>query len=178
MAKKSSAKDLSDEEIIRIGRMRITETGASTFTQTSLDTQLSVERGVIWMIHFIEFDFETVDLLSEVAAGGVESIEAQITRESKTGPIRSNDADIVQRRKLTLTRSAAIGTDAGPLYAAFQNILRVEYPIPLPYASQSIFLGILGTDAGTAHTIAARIGYTVREVSDKFFFRVAQALLG
>lgn len=177
MAKKSLARDLSDEEVLRIARMRVTESAAATFTQSNIDTQLSVERGVIWMIHFIEFDFETAGLLGEVAAGTVEDVECQITRESKTGMILSDNADIIQRRKIILSRSAAIGTDAGPLSFITPTVLRVDYPIPLPYASQSIFMGVLGT-AATPHTIAARIGYTVREVSDKFFFRIAQALLG
>ncbi len=177
MAKRTLAKDLSDEEILRIARLRVTESAASTYTETSVDTQLSVERGVIWMIHFIEFDFETVGALKEAAANTVEDLEAQITRESKDGAVLSDNADVVQRRKLILARSPAIGTDAGPLSFVIPTVLRVDYPIPLPYASQSLFMGVLGT-AAVPHTVAARIGYTVREVSDKFFFRVAQALLG
>jgi hypothetical protein len=172
-----SARDLTDTEILRIARGRVQESAASTFTQIALDTQLSVERGVIWMINFIEFDFQTLNLLSEVAAAGQEDITAQVTRESKTSLITNADTDMIQKQQFEIGRSAAIGTDAGPLWFASDTIRRFDFPVPIPYAAANIFFGILGTDAGSPHTVDFRIGYTIREVTDKFFFRVAQALI-
>lgn len=173
-----SARDLDDTEILRIARIRVQESAASTFTQVSLDTQLSVERGVIWMIHFVEFDFQTINLLTEVAAAGQEDITAQLTRESKTALITNADTDMIQKQQLEMGRSAAIGTDAGPLWYARKTVERVNFPIAMPFAAANIHAGILGTDAGSPHTVDFRIGYTIREVTDKFFFRVAQALIG
>jgi len=178
MAKKGLVGELTDEEILRVAKMRLTESSPQTYTQVSQDTQLSVERGVIWLIHFIEFDFEDLDLLVEVGANAFEFVKAQVTRENKTGIILGNDSDLIQRHQFSLARSAAIGTDAGPLYVQYNNIVRYDYPLPLPYASQNIFLGGVGKHAGSKHNINVRIGYTIKTVSEKFFFRVAQALLG
>jgi hypothetical protein len=178
MAKKSTARDLADEEVLRVARIRVTESAAATFTQSEVDTQLSVERGVIWMIHYIEFLYGNLDLLAEVGANAVERVIVQVTREGKTAIVAGNDSDIIQIASRSLFRSAAIGTDAGPLYAHINELDRFDYPTPIPYASQSIFVGALGTDSANTHTVDCRIGYTIREVSDKFFFRVAQALLG
>lgn len=178
MAKKLIVGDLTDEEIMRVARMRTTESAASTFTENSLDTQLSVERGVIWLIHWIEFMTANAVNLGEVAQGNQESILAQVTRESKTAILPGNDSDIVQQYGLDLVRSSTIGTDTGPLYYLNQRQWRVDFPRPLPYASQNVYLGVLGSDATALLTMDVRIGYSIRTVSDKFFFRVAQALLG
>ncbi len=178
MPKKLPGGELSDEEILRIARMRITESAAATFSQQTIDTQLSVERGVIWMIHFIEFHLETLNLLNEVAAGSFEFVDAQVTRESKDAIIRQDDADLLQRTSVIAWRSAVIGTDAGPLYNVKNEMVRYDYPTPLPYASQSLFLGVKGSHASASQIVSARVGYSVRGVSDKYFFRVAQALLG
>lgn len=171
-------KDLSDDEILRLARMRITETASSTFTEKELTTQLSVERGVIWLIHFIEFHFEDPSVLTEVGANTFEDLTAQVTRESKTAILNFDDSDLVQGCNLRMGRSAAIGTDAGPIVNSYQGPIVFDYIVPMPYAAQSIFGGLLGTDASIIHDVNIRIGYTIKEVSDKFFFRVAQALVG
>jgi len=171
-------KDLTDEEILRMARIRITESALSTFTQGELQTQLSVERGVIWMVHWCEFFFPDSEDMTEVQAAGSEKQTAQVTRESKTALIDNSDSDMLQSCELKASRSAAIGTDAGPLW--YTNIMPVlfHYPIPMPIASQSIFVGLQSSDANVTTRVDVRIGYTIREVSDKFFFRVAQALVG
>lgn len=169
---------LTDEDILRIARVRVVESAAGTYTQVSLDTQLSIERKVIWMIHFIEFNFSNVYLLSEVAAGGTENVIAQVTRESKGSIIAGNDTDLVQQQKHAIGRSAAIGTDAGPLTLTSQAINRFDFPLPMPYAAQNIYVGLKGTHASSAHTIDVRIGYSIKTVTDQFFFRVASALVG
>lgn len=177
MPRRSTLTDLSDEQILRIARLRVTESAAATYTEGSLDTQLSVERGVIWLIHFIEWYPENLKLLNAVAAGGNEAINAQLTRESKSDILNPNDADLISLNKHQVARSSAIGTDAGPLWFNEHIPKRVEFPIPIPFASASLFMGIKGTSS-SAHTVNARVGYTIRSVTDKFFFRVAQALLG
>lgn len=177
MAKKMG-KELTDEQIIRVARLRTTETVASTFKQSSIDTQLSVERGVIWMIHWIEFELESIKHFLEVATSGTDSVQAQVTRESKTSILTPDDNDVIQRATRYITRFGTIGTEAGPETFVYDPIVKYEFPIPLPYASQSIYLGVAGTHASLFHTVTARVGYTIREVSDKFFFRIAQSLVG
>lgn len=177
MAKKLTVGKLSDEAILRVARVRATQSAAGAFTEVSFDTQLSVERGVIWMIHFIEFAWAGVVGLSQVAANAAEIYQAQVTRESKAAIVAGNDSDLIQGHQMQAARSAAIGTDAGPLWLTQDLIRRFDYPVPLPYASQSVFVGIDTTNA-VVETVDLRIGYTIREVDDQFFFRVASALLG
>ena len=173
-----SKKDLKDDEILRYARVRVTESAANVYTQVEINTQLSVERGIIWLIHSIEFHTETALNLNEVAASGREFITVQVTRESKSAIIGFSESDMVQGFLKEINRSAAIGTDVGPLYFHHVTPNVYHYPVPMPYASQSIFIGLLASDATVVGTITVRIGYTIKEVSDKFFFRVAQALVG
>lgn len=172
------AKKIKDEDVLRFARGTVTESSNSTFTQEDMDTQLSVDRGFIWLIHFIEFHFENVELLSEVAAGANEEISAQITRSTQGSIIKLNDPDLIQSAAIYVSRSADINTDVGPLWYFGKMPLIYSYKIPIPYAGSRIFIGILGTDAATPHIVGFRIGYTTKEVSNQYFFRVAQALVG
>lgn len=170
---------LKDDEVVRVIKAYLTLTSA--YAEVSMDTQLSIERGIIWMIHSIQFHIEPsangITALAEVAAAGYESIKMQVTRESESGTLDFQEADLIQSHCMSIGRSAAIGTDAGPLWLYEDSPKVYEYRIPLPYASQSIFFGGQ-TTTGVDVNIALRIFYTVRSVSDKYFFRVAQALLG
>ena len=178
MAAKSKIAKLDDQSILRIARGRVTESAAATFTELEIDTQLSIERGIIWMVEWVEFDFANLDALMEVAAGLSETIQVQLTKTTQTGIANRNDPDIIQFLAIRAARSAAIGTDAGPLWSVFESIKRFNFMTPFPVASQTIFMSILGSDASAVHTVSVRIGYTIKEVTDKFFFRVAQALVG
>src|SRR3972149_3697750 len=103
-------------EFMNFLRFSVDESAAATFTQVEVDTNLSAERGVIMEIHSVEFELLDSILLREVAAGASEQCRVQITRESKTGDVNINDADVVAKAWTQIGRSAAIGTDAGPLY--------------------------------------------------------------
>lgn len=173
-----AARDLKDDEILRFHREKITESAAGTFTQATGNTQLSVERGFIWLICFVEFYFQAPQLLDEVGAAGNELQQVQVTRESKSAIIDPSDTDMIAFQDIRLTRPAAIGTDAGPLWNFTMMPIRHQFNVPIPYAGREIFVGVKGTDAATAAIFDVRIGYTIKEVSDKFFFRVAQALVG
>jgi hypothetical protein len=171
-------KALKDEEIVRSLKSKVTESGVATYTEIAIDTQLSIERGVIWLIHSIEFYIEELgSLLGGVIADGTEEIELHVARESKAAICDPNDADLIQGLGYDMTRAAAIGTDAGPLYVHVSQPDIFKYAPPLPYASQTIYFGIKSTRA-TVMSSYLRILYTIRSVSDKYFFRVAQALLG
>jgi hypothetical protein len=175
MAKKASTIVLSNEDILRIARMTATEPAGGTFVQQTIATNLSVERGFIWLINFIEFRMN-LEVLHEVSATNTEFLHAQITRESKAAILGGDDPDVVQQMDIACSRSSNIGTDAGPLYFLHNNILRYEYRIPMLYAAQDIFLGVQSSASTPPHTVTARIGYTIKEVSDQVFFRIAQSL--
>lgn len=170
--------ELTDEQVLRFCRFTITESAASTFTQQILDTQLSIERGVIWLIHAVDWLMLGGELEAP-GAGAAETFQAQITRESKAAIIFPSDADLIDYHSQYIKRSAAIGTDAGPLWWYEQNAMkRHDYALPIPYAAQNIYLALQSTNASSPATIYGRIHYTIRKVNDAYFYRVAQALVG
>lgn len=169
-------KDLKDDEILRFLRFKITESAAATFTQVGYDTQLSIDRGFIWLIHSLEVEGCDMANVEDVAAGGTETIHFQITRESKTANLGIDDADVVQSMNVIATRYATIGTDAGPWCNIEYNPRRFLFPVPLIFGAQNIYFGVTGSGAA-AKTVTGRLGYTIQKVSDKFFFRVAQAMI-
>jgi hypothetical protein len=173
---KNVGKELKEEEIVRISKVSALQTGAGLFAQTELDTHLSIERGVIWLIHFVEFWCDYTDM-DDVAAGASETETFQLTRDTKANMIVMTDADLVCNHTWMIYRAATIGTDAGPMYAYGSAPYVRDFPRPIPYAAQNIYLGYQSSN-GTVKTGYCRIGYSIRTVGDKYFFRVAQALLG
>lgn len=157
-------------------RFQVVESAASTFTETEIDTNLSAERGVMMEIHSVEFDLTTLQLFDEVAAGGQENLRVQITRETKSALVSMNDADLIAQVRREIIRSAAIGTDAGPLYILTDKVLRIDFPLPIPYVKPSIFVGVQGSDAASAHTVNGRIGYTLRDIEREDFLELLVAL--
>lgn len=157
-------------------RFGAVESAAATYTQTEVDTNLSAERGVFMEIHSIELFTASLALLDEVAAGGNENVTVQITRETKGSITTANDADLIHISGLQLSRSSAIGTDAGPLYYLYPRDRTFHFPVPIPYVKPSIFIGVQGSDAAGTWSIAGRIGYTLREISRSDFLELLVAL--
>lgn len=171
MAKKA----IDSSMINRFARFYVAESAAATFTQISMDTQLSIDRGFIWMIHSVEMSINVVNLDDALAAGN-EYLQCQVTRESKDELLQLNDADLLCFKQKTVKRYAAIGTDAGPVCFLDQQPDIQKFDPPLPFAGQNIFIGVMGS-AAAAKSVYGRIGYTLKKVSDKFFFEIAQALV-
>lgn len=168
-------RDIGDEEILRFLRFSVTESAAATYTEQSLDTQLSIERGMIWLIRAIEWEINP-SYIDDPAAGANETLQGQITREPQTEMLHMSDSDCIAHINLIKNRSSAIGTDAGPIVIFDKYPLMQQFPIPLPYAARTIYIGAKST-AGAAKTVRGRIHYTLRRVSEKFFYRVAHALI-
>lgn len=165
-------KDLNDDQIRRY--LRFSVLGATAFTQNSYDTQLSIERGVIWLIHQIEC--WTITARELPAASATEYWTGQITRESKAALIGFSDTDLVDMFDERIVRSAAIGTDAGPAWAFISGPLIHMFNPPIPYAASNIYVAAQST-FGSGVDFLGRIAYTLITVSDKFFYRVATALI-
>lgn len=157
-------------------RFDVVESAAATYTQTELDTNLSAERGVMMEIHSIELYSPDYVNLTEVSTAASESIAAHIARESKTTATPLDDADIIAFFSRGMIRSAAIGTDAGPLWTFIDNVQRVDFPMPIPYVKPSIFVGVMGTDASVTARIRGRIGYTLRDIDREEFLELLIAL--
>lgn len=175
MAKKEDVQMRS--EYLNFLRFSVTESAAGTFTQVELDTNLSAERGVMMEIHSIELESATnqFTLLKEVAAASNEDIRLQVTRDSKTAMVNLNDADCLALFKKEITRSAAIGTDSGPLWIYDDLVHKIDFALPLPYVKPSIFVGIQSSVA-TLGTMAGRIGYTLRDIDREDFLELLVAL--
>lgn len=166
---------IRDEDVLRFMRFNVTESAAATFTEQEYDTQLSIDRGYIWMIHFIEWDIN-LSQIEDPAQDATETFTGQITRESKSALITQNDSDLIARIRLLKDRSATIGTDAGPVIHAGVSPYKDNYYPAIPYAAQSIYVAIQ-TSHASVQSLTGRIGYTLARVSEKFFFRVAHALI-
>lgn len=157
-------------------RFDVEESAAATYTEKELDTNLSAERGVMMEIHSIEiYSPDFVNFL-EVAAGAFESFAFHVARESKTVVQPFQDSDVIAFFSRTLERAAAIGTDAGPLYFMSENVLRVDFPMPIPYVKPSIFVAVAGTDASATFQVQGRIGYTLRDIDREEFLELLVAL--
>lgn len=175
----SNVSTVKDDEILHVARITAVQSAAAAFAETEHDTQLSVERGYIWMITMVEFGFNifSTSPYDAVAAGTTERHIFQVTKESQSAGVGMNDASLVCNAMQLINRDAAIGTDAGPLYYQFRfPYIRDFSSNPIPYAAQNIYFGFDSTNAA-ALTVNCRIFYYLRHVSDKYFFRVAQSLL-
>lgn len=168
-------KDIGDEEIVRFQRFKVVESAAGVFTQQSYDTQLSIDRGFVWMIHWLEAEMNATQI-DDPAQDGYESIAMQITRESQTGLLELSDPDCIMTASKVKDRTATIGTDTGPVIVLDSAPIVYSWPLPLIYAATEIHVGVQGSSAAVK-SVAGRIAYTIRKVSDKFFYRVAQALI-
>jgi len=151
----------------------LSETTAATFKELEIDTNLSAERGVMMEIHSVEIGTE---LLTEVGAAASETMGFHLARESKTALLSINDKDVVIANVVEIARSAAIGTDAGPLQIFFDRYQRFDFALPIPYVKPSIFLGVQGSDASGFTGVHIRIGYTLREIDREDFLSLLVAI--
>jgi hypothetical protein len=168
------AKKIGEDEIMLVARIKLKETTASTFIQVQHATNINIDGKFIWMIHQIEFHEFNFHNAIEVAVNSVEQVSFQVTRESQSALIFPSDDDLIQSHTHSLSRSPAIGTDAGPLVFDHTSPIVYKYSTPLPYARANIFAAIIGTDSAQLAEGDIRIMYTIREVDDKTFFRIAQ----
>lgn len=165
---------LKEEEVMRFARFSNIESAAATFTQISLDTNLSIRAPYLWRIRALQLEVKATEL-EWPAQSAIESVMIQFTRESKTGIIAYDDADLLEKVTLEVDRVATVGTDAGPAYKFVQNPLTFPYFTPIVYAGAKIYCGIIGTNSA-AITVKGRLGYTLEKTTEKAFFRFAGAL--
>jgi len=171
--------ELNDKSILRVARIQAVQSATTAFVEVEHDTQLSIERGVIWQIHGVEFGLNiagTVTLDYSISANTIEFLQFQLTKESQDDMTTLQDPAMICKYTQSLCRSAAIGTDTGPLYFKLESPYVRNFPIPIPYAAQNIYFSF-DASAPSALTVQCRIFYTLMTVSDKYFFRVAQSLL-
>ena len=161
-------------EYLNFLRFTVTQSAAATYTQTELDTNLSAERGVMMDIHGVDFLINPQQL-SEAAANSAETNTIQVVRESKTALVNPNDSDLIALQRYSWSRSAAIGTDAGPMWWFNRDLESLVFPLPIPYVKPSIFVGVNSTYS-SAITVYGRIAYTLRDISREEFLELLVSL--
>lgn len=152
--------------------------GSTAYAETLIPTNLSLDRGYIWLIHQILF-WPTVltTLWDDVAAGSQEYIIFHVARESKSDILSSlTEADLVAMWKTTIYRTAAIGTDAGPMWHKEEWPARCYFPVPMAYAGSGIYFGAK-TSCATGKVFSIEIQHTLVKVKDADYLRVAASLL-
>ena|SRR3990170_1392426 len=138
-------------------------TGLTTaFAQATILTGLSIERSLIILIHRIEWFVPAVH-------GGDGNVAAQITRTSQTAILTVNNPLVVAPyiNHMDFTTSGQI----------FKEMPKGEiYVVPIPIASPALYFGVTPSATPTPDSARVRIGYTVKSVAEKDFFKLAAAI--
>lgn len=156
-------------------RVRADITSTAAFEQTTISTNLSLDRGYIWLIHKILWWINGA--WDDAAQGTSEFVSLQLTRESKAAAITSlNEADLIAMVRLAVDRYATIGTDAGPLWWVRTLPLVSDFRIPLPFAGNTLYFATANNASGSL-IYSVEIEFTLQKVREKDYFAVASSLL-
>jgi len=156
-------------------RVRADHSNTNTFVESALSTNLAIDRGYIWLINRIQFYAATP--IQDPAAGAMESFQFQVTRESKTSIITTlNQPDLICLCKEQVVRSAAIGTDAGPLWISNRWPLVIDFPIPLAFAGNNLYFATQSSHASSC-VMSVEVQFTLQKVKENDYLRIASALL-
>ena len=156
-------------------RVRASQSINNTYGEVTISTNLSIDRGYIWLIRRILFYWDTE--LEDAAQNAEEGYTFQITRESKAACLTTlNSADLIALHRYVCVRAATIGTDVGPMWWITQKPLIVEFPTPLAFAGNNLYFGVL-SQIGTAVIYSTEIQFTLQKVKEGDYLRIASALL-
>lgn len=164
---------LKENEVLRFARFNVVESSNATFTEISLDTNLSIRTPFVWQVRALQL--EILAAANEWPAdGATETIIVQFTRESKSAILNYNDPDLLEKvtRELRRVDISAVGN----VHQVVQNPITVNYNSPIIYANSNLYIGILSTFGSGVANVRGRIGFTIEKVSEKAFFRFASAL--
>ncbi len=157
-------------------RVRAEQSITNTYAEVAMSTNLSIDRGYIWLIHKVLFWASTF-ALEEPAASATELYRFQLTRESKPATINTlNSADLIAVFQSCIKRSAAIGTDAGPLYWVTAMPYEITYPVPLAFAGNNLYFGVSSSNSG-AVSFSVEVQIVLQKDKETDYFRIASALL-
>lgn len=150
------------QELIKTSlRGKVVESAANTYTEATIDTNLSIRGDHIFLVTGIWWSHDG----NPIAAG--DGIDIQLCYAPQTGGLWTSDPDWFAgySRYLQFVTSGAAMLEK----TAYQQI--DNYPI----AVGSLYLGVVGTSLGAAVTAAVKIeGYHVK-VNTTEYFRLAQS---
>ncbi len=146
----------------RFYRGTVTETGASTYTETEIDTNLATFGNYLALVH-------TMDVKAEgamgVINGAADYLEIVLSRNSQTGIIGPDDADFI----CGFGFGMFFVTSGGGEFEFVRERL-LHHPVPIV---KNMYLGVKGTSLASAMTIQFRIGYHLTKGTEADILRIA-----
>lgn len=135
----------------------------TAFVQTTIPTGLSIERSIVMLIHRIEWFVPTIQ-----AADG--TIDAQLTRTSQSAILSPENPLII-----SVYNGFYDFTTSGQIV---RDMPKSEiYVIPPVIATPNIYFACKPSVTPSPDVAYIRIGYSIKTVAEKDFFKLATALV-
>lgn len=144
-------------------RGTVTESAANTFTQTTINTNLSLEARTIIIVPEVFLNYAT----SVDEDGGV---RIQLSTASQTALIDYDDPHCVVR---VTRKQTAYGTAGNTTIQ--DHGMHIRFAQALPLAVPQLFIAVQGQNMTAQQQVTVRIPYWSKKVSESVFFRVANS---
>lgn len=152
------------DEYLEFINASVTESAASTFTQSTINTPVGRSNNLAMCIHGILSERSgTLTHGAENDAGRV-----QMSSISQTSMTSIADPNVIWRRQDHTHWGSSVGFQVRNLVDAFW------FPTPVLYAKSQLFVQSHGVNQGVAHTWYLKIAYTIRRVS---LYKMVEALV-
>lgn len=152
---------ISLDELMQVWKGTIGSISTS-YLELSIDTGLSLERGVLALIHRIDFTLW-------VGASTTNDTEVHLSRESKAAILTPEDDDIIAYAAVR----PQISTNGGFVQT---NPHTQMYIPPIAYAKSKIYFGVKADAAPAPDDAYVRVYYSLVKVREQDFFKVASAI--
>lgn len=156
----------------------VTETGANTFTQTTINMPVVVGQGYVVQMHSLEWQLPT-PAVGEVSATDDElSYYCQLTKSSKSAAIDLDDPDLIAAFQRQHLGPSARTAEKSPVMVTIRNgqlVTVYDPPILLPF--EQIFFAAVGTGEAAARAYRFRMGITTLKLSTTQIVELVQAVI-
>lgn len=146
-------------------RFDLTESAANTYSEQTIDTNLSAERGVIALIDTI-----TIQLPELTTAD--DEIEVQfIIHDGQTAILDLDDVNMIWKQHYIVQ---GFSTDAAVVFMEF--VKTHNFVNAIPYIAPNLTLGIQGTSLAAAGRVRGRVGYRLKKVTQSQYLALLSSL--
>lgn len=153
-----------EDRTIRTFRGVVTESAANTFTETAIDTNLSVHGNVIAMIEGLQVLIPMATML--LLTANRDGLSWQLTKDTKAALVGMNDDDVVTADAISLY----LATSGSSIMKGHQCYSIQPGPFPL---LGNLYLGVQGESLASAASISCMVHYRLRTVSELEAVRTA-----
>lgn len=152
-------------EIPHVWRFDVTESAANTYTEQTVDTNLSAERGVIAQIDHVSVQIE------EMPTANDELHVQGIINPGQTGILDLDSGNVLFLQHWATPNFAATNE------ARRQRMVEgYDFIVPVPYIAPTITIGIQGTSLAAAARVRARVVYRLKKVSQAQYLALLSSL--